>query len=105
MQKTVSAQEALNFLNGLLASDRRLVECLYRVRVQCNENTCNDPYIQVRSSGGSGAVNFIGLFNGLFKCDGRTSYIHIKVDDAGGIASFELYDEKLDESKTSGKED
>lgn len=75
MQKSVTVDQALTFLNEALALDPAAMEKLIESRVPCNEGLYKHPAIQCcghpLSEHGPAAVGFLGMLNGLFGASER----------------------------------
>jgi hypothetical protein len=68
MRESVTLDEAVEFLNGLLALDRPAMAALLLNRVPCGEGLARHPTVQVMRRNGF-QVGLLGVLNGLFGTD------------------------------------
>ncbi len=85
IKKTVSIDEAVDFLNHLIELDRNAVAGIISNRVRCNRSLAEHESVQVLvdSRANAARVGFLGVLNGLFG-----------VDDEGYGTIMALYDSK-----------
>jgi hypothetical protein len=86
-----SAKTTVDYLNRLLEVDRNTVECLFDIRVPCNDAMRDHPTVQVITTPNGARVGLIGVLNGLFGVDqkdrGHICTIH---DEEDNLLRFEL---------------
>lgn len=67
MKESITAQDAVELLNAMLAIDRAATESLVFGRVLCNQELADHPTVQVGLAADGGfEVGLIGVLNGMF---------------------------------------
>jgi hypothetical protein len=71
MYNTVTPDQAIEFLNGLLKTDPKALRALIDFRTPCNEKMAQHPTVQVHADTKNGPykVGILGLLNGMFGVD------------------------------------
>lgn len=102
---TITADDAVAFLNHLLELDPSAVAAIFKHRVRCNEALAAHPSVQVRAGSLKGDadartgaeklaideydVSILGVLNGLFGVDERGwGFIAAQYEDDGTISRF-----------------
>jgi hypothetical protein len=86
---TISIDEAIEILNGLIELARSAMMALISTRVPCNEALANHPTVQVHARGGYYSVGFLGILNGMFGVDeDGWGLIMATIDDEVGLIKF-----------------
>ena len=81
MKESITLNEAVDFLNGLLLIDRAMVTSLCFSRVPCNKAIEEHPNLQVHANGdGTCSIGLIGFLNGLFEV--------ISIEKGGAITAI-----------------
>lgn len=90
--KTVDLQNVVDFLNGLLAADRRAIQELISTKVKCNEKLAFHPTVQVIITGPDKyETGILGVLNGLFGIDEKgESYIMAVFSENNVLKEFRL---------------
>lgn len=94
MKDSISLDEAIAFLNELLAIDGPAIAALIANRVPCNQTLAEHPTVQVSAQHGGYHVGLLGIINGLFgTIDGVNGPILTKWQDGNliGFAKVEVY--------------
>ena len=97
---TITPQEAVNFLNELIALDGRLVTALFMRRLICGQEWADHPTVQVRrvaevqeppNDFAVYEVGMLGILNGMFGVDEKGwGAIVAHLDDADQIVRFNI---------------
>ena len=98
MRETVSVDETIKFLNGLVCLDGNAVLELVENRVSCNGELACHCSVQVMENGDRPGswVGMLGILNGLFGVDEEGSgQITAVFDEEGRLAEFRRTDEGL----------
>ena len=69
IKKSITLDETIEFLNGLIEIDSEAVGRLITARVPCNEAMADHPTVQVGDCRDGFEVGFLGVLNGLFGID------------------------------------
>lgn len=67
--ETISIDDAITYLNELIALDKPAIAALIANRVPCNEALANHPTVQVSKQNDGYHVGMLGILNGLFGVD------------------------------------
>ena len=62
----VTLDETIDYLNGLIETDRVAIAALIANRVPCNQQLADHPTVQVFRQHGGYLVGLLGILNGLF---------------------------------------
>ncbi len=92
MREQISIDDAIVFLNKLIAIDKPAIAALLANRVPCNEHLAEHPTVQVSAQHGGFHVGMFGIINGLFGVDvcGRGLIRYVFQD--GELIRFERND-------------
>jgi len=66
VKQKVTLDEAVEYLNELIETDRPAMGALIANRVPCNQKMAEHPTVQVMAQHGGYHVGLIGIINGLF---------------------------------------
>ena len=84
IKETVTLDEAIEYLNELIETDRVSIAALIANRVPCNQQLADHPTVQVYAQHGGYLVGMLGILNGLFGIhdDGRGPIAFVFKDGA-----------------------
>lgn len=90
----VSIDEAVTYLNDLIALDRQAMAALVANRVPCNRALADHPTAQVAAQHGGFQIGMLGVLNGLFGCDALENGYIVFVFEEGDLHSVRRGDVK-----------
>lgn len=91
IRSSVSIEDVIEFLNGLIEADRDAAHNLVEKRVACTEELIKHPTVQVRQpKGEKPTVGLLGVLNGIFGIDeDGWGPIVAYFDDEGTLERFQ----------------
>ncbi len=87
IKKSITAEEMLHYLNGLIVLDRRAISTLFLIRTGCNESLENHPTVQVSDDS---TVGILGIINGMFGVNKHGWGPFILIADDDGPTAFDM---------------
>lgn len=86
---TITIDDAISYLNDLIALDKPAIAALLANRVPCNADLADHPTVQAQAQHGGYHVGMMGIINGLFGVD-KNSFGRIRyVFEDGELICFE----------------
>lgn len=89
MYESITVDQLIVFLNGLLNSDKPAIAALIANRVPCNQVLADHPSVQVMSQHGGYHVGLLGIINGMFGVDEHGRGSIRCVFEKGNLIRFE----------------
>lgn len=84
---TVSIDEAVEYLNNLLANDTRAISALVAHHEPCNEWLANHPNVPVADDG----IGLLGILNGMFAGAAFPAIVAEVDNTTGTVLAFKRY--------------
>jgi len=69
IKETITVDDVIALLNGMLECDQKATEALVEGRVLCNQIMADHPTVQVQETGHNFEVGLLGVINGMFGID------------------------------------
>ena len=85
MKKSITVDEAIDYLNNLLQTDEKAIKLLCLDRVECNNELAEHSRCFVELKNNKNSVGLLGVINGMFASDkdscGQIALETLEVDD------------------------